>query len=93
MEQSKQERNLAKRPSSSDVQELDISLTPKKKARIDAEESKITEISDLKLVELVNKRIWRNVLEEKKSLKAEILLQKQKIEELESKVNIISYDF
>ena len=62
---------------------------------IDAEASKIAaEISDLpdlelgiKLVDLVNLKIWRNVFEEKNSLEAEILLQKQKIEELEFKVN------
>ena len=100
MDPSKEERNVAKRQSSSDAQELDISLTPEKKARFDAEESKIiTEISDLpdlelgtKLVELVNLKIWRNVLEDKKSLEAEILLQKQKIKELESKVNIRTFD-
>ena len=79
---------MAKRPSSSDVQELDISFkTPEKKARIDAEERKIMEISDIPDLES-GMRIWRKALEDLKSREAENLLQKQKIEELESKVNI-----
>ena len=82
MDPPNEERNLAKRQSSSD-----ISLCPEKKARSDAEESKIMEISDLPDLES-GMRIPRKALEDSKSLEAENLLLKQKIEELESKVNI-----
>ena len=75
MDPPNEERSVAKRQSSSNVQELDISLTPEKKARIDAEESKITENSDLPDLD-------------SKFLEAENLCLKQKIKELESKVNI-----
>ena len=88
MDPSKEERNAAKKPSSSDA-----SFTPEKKARIDAAESKIPEISDLADSETCTKlvesglRIWRKAVEDSESRDAENLLLKQKIEELESKVN------
>ena len=86
MDPPNEERNVAKRKSSSDVQELNI-LTPEKKARIDAEESKIMEISDLPDFKS-GMMISRKALKDSKSLEAENLLLKQKIEELESQVNI-----
>ena len=86
---SKEERIAAKRPSNSNA-----SFTPpEKKARIDAAESKIPEISDLPDSETCTKlvesglRIWRKAVEDSESRDAENLLLKQKIEELESKVN------
>ena len=84
MDPRNEERNVAKRPSSSDAQELDFALTPEKKARINAEVSQIMkfDIPDMKS----GMAIWRKALEDAKSRKAENFLLKQKIERLESKV-------
>ena len=87
MDPRNEERNVAKRPSSSDAQELDFALTPEKKARINAEVSQIMEISDIHDMES-GMAIWRKALEDAKSREAENFLLKQKIERLESKVNI-----
>ena len=69
------------------------SLTPPpmKKPRIDAAESKIMKISDLPDLES-GVKIWRKALEDAKSnevgYKSRIEFLEQKIEKLESKVNI-----
>ena len=60
MDPPNEERNVAKRPSRSDAQkldQLDIALTPKKKARINAEVSQIMifDIPDMKS----GMTIWR----------------------------------
>ena len=89
MDPPNEERNVAKRPSSrSDAQkldQLDIALTPKKKARINAEVSQIMifDIPDMKS----GMAIWRKALEDAKSREAENFLLKQEIESLKSKVN------
>ena len=94
MDPPNEERNVAKRPSSrSDAQkldQLDIALTPKKKARINAEVSQIMvfDIPDMKS----GMAIWRKALVDAKSREVEIFLLKQKIEGLESKVNIRTLD-
>ena len=85
-EREKDERNAAKRQSSSD-----ISLTLEKKARIDFAESNITKISDLPGFMESGMKTQRKALEETKSREAgcesKILHLEQKIEELESKVD------
>ena len=93
MDPPNEERNVAKRPSRSDAQkldQLDIALTPKKKARINAEVSQIMvfDIPDMKS----GMAIWRKALVDAKSREVEIFLLKQKIEGLESKVNIRTLD-
>ena len=81
MDPPNEERNVAKRPSSrSDAQkldQLDIALTPKKKARINAEVSQIMvfDIPDMKS----GMAIWRKALVDAKSREVEIFLLKQKI--------------
>ena len=93
MDPPNEERNAAKRQSRSDAQkldQLDIALTPKKKARINAEVSQIMvfDIPDMKS----GMAIWRKALVDAKSREVEIFLLKQKIEGLESKVNIRTLD-
>ena len=88
MDPTNEERNVAKRPSRSDAQkldQLDIALTPKKKARINAEVSQIMifDIPDMKS----GMAIWRKALEDAKIREAENFLLKQEIESLKSKVN------
>ena len=88
MDPPNEERNVAKRPSSSDAQELDFALTPEKKARINAEVSQIMERSLRFLPDMESGMAsWRKALEDAKSREAENFLLKQKIERLESKVN------
>ena len=90
MDPPNEERNVAKRPSSSDAQELDFALTPEKKARINAEVSQIMifDIPDMKS----GMAIWRKALVDAKSREVEIFLLKEKIKGLESKVNIRTLD-
>ena len=91
MDPPNEERNVSKRPSRSDAQkldqldQLDIALTPKKKARINAEVSQIMifDIPDMKS----GMAIWRKALEDAKIREAENFLLKQEIESLKSKVN------
>ena len=96
MDPPNEERNVSKRPSRSDAQkldqldQLDIALTPKKKARINAEVSQIMifDIPDMKS----GMAIWRKALVDAKSREVEIFLLKEKIKGLESKVNIRTLD-